>query len=69
MTVSPRLRLRSGWPVAEQELLWQELQQGIATLTSRGTHEVVPDSGHMIHQATPDVVIDAIAAMVEQLRR
>ncbi len=58
-----------GWPVAEQEQLWQELQQGIAMLSSRGAYEVVPDSGHMIHQAAPDVVVDAIAAMVEQLRR
>jgi len=28
----------------------------------------VPESGHMIHQAKPDVVIDAIAEMVERVK-
>ena len=57
-----------GWPIAEQEQLWQQLQQELAKLTSSGEQRVVPESGHMIHQAAPDVVIDAIAEMVERLR-
>jgi pimeloyl-ACP methyl ester carboxylesterase len=57
-----------GWPIAEQEQLWQQLQQELAKLTLSGEQRVVPESGHMIHQAAPDAVIDAIAEMVERLR-
>jgi pimeloyl-ACP methyl ester carboxylesterase len=58
----------AGWPIAEQEKLWQELQQELASLTPSGEQRRVPESGHMIHQAAPEVVIDAIAEMVERLR-
>jgi len=58
-----------GWPITEQEQLWQQLQQELAKLTPSGEQRRVPDSGHMIHQAAPKVVIDAIAEMVERLRR
>ena len=57
-----------GWPITDQEQLWQQLQQELAELTSSGEHRVVPESGHMIHQAAPDAVIDAIVEMVERLR-
>jgi hypothetical protein len=33
-----------------------------------GEQRRVPESGHMIHQAAPDVVVAAIADMVERLR-
>jgi pimeloyl-ACP methyl ester carboxylesterase len=59
----------AGWPVEEQEQLWQEEQQQLAHLTPHGEQRRVPESGHMIHQAAPDVVVAAIADMVEQLRR
>jgi pimeloyl-ACP methyl ester carboxylesterase len=58
-----------GWPIAEQEQLWQGLQQELTKLTPAGEQRIVPESGHMIHQAAPDVVIAAIAEMVDQLRR
>jgi pimeloyl-ACP methyl ester carboxylesterase len=58
----------AGWPVKEQEELWQKLQQELAHLTPTGEQRRVPESGHMIHQAAPDVVVAAIADMVERLR-
>ena len=58
----------TGWPVEEQEHLWQELQQKLAHLTPEGEQRRVLESGHMIHQAAPDVVVAAIADMVERLR-
>ena len=57
-----------GWPIEEQEQLWQQLQEDLAKLTPSGEQRVVPESGHMIHQAKPDVVIDAIAEMVERAK-
>src|SRR5215213_2514084 len=58
----------AGWPVSEQEQLWQQLQEDLAKLTPSGEQRVVPDSGHMIHQAKPDVVIDAIAEMIARAK-
>ena len=43
-------------------------KQDLAKLTPSGEQRVVPDSGHMIHQATPDVVVAAIAEMVERAK-
>ena len=58
----------AGWPVKEQEQLRQQLQQELAKLTPSGEQRVVPGSGHMIHQAAPDVVVAAIADMVERAK-
>ena len=58
----------AGWPIVEQERLWQQLQEDLAKLTPSGEQRVVSESGHMIHQAKPDVVIDAIAEMVERTK-
>jgi pimeloyl-ACP methyl ester carboxylesterase len=58
-----------GWPVAQQERLWQRLEQDMATLTPQGAERVVAGSGHMIHQAKPYVVVEAIAELVDRLRR
>lgn len=57
-----------GWPVAAQEELWQRLEKELSHLTPTGEERTVPGSGHMIHQAQPQVVIDAIAEMVNQIR-
>lgn len=56
-----------GWPIDEQEQLWQEMESAMATLTSKGSERTVPGSGHMIHQARPDVVVAAIKALVDEL--
>jgi pimeloyl-ACP methyl ester carboxylesterase len=58
----------SGWPIAEQEQLWQGLEKAMARLTSKGQERTVPDSGHMIHQAKPDLVVAAIKELIDQLR-
>jgi pimeloyl-ACP methyl ester carboxylesterase len=57
----------SGWPIAEQEQLWQELEKNMANLTAQGQERTVPDSGHMIHQARPELVVAAIEELVDQL--
>ena len=58
----------AGWPVAQQEQLWQGLQQAMATLTPRGTQKDVADSGDIIQLAKPEVVVAAIKELVDQLR-
>jgi pimeloyl-ACP methyl ester carboxylesterase len=58
----------AGWPLAQQEALWQKLEAELAKSTPEGQEEVVTDSGHMIHQAQPSVVVGAIKEMVEYIR-
>jgi len=40
--------------------LWPELQADLATLSTEGTHRVVTDSGHFIHEDNPTAVVAAI---------
>ena len=46
----------------------REMQQSLVGLSSQGRQVMVPNSGHMIQLEQPGVVIDAIHAIVEQLR-
>ncbi len=46
----------------------QELQQELASLSTQGRQIIVKDSGHYIQWDQPKVVVDAIQAIVEQVR-
>ena len=50
--------------VEETNKAWLEL----ASLSTRGTNARVPGTGHYIHQERPQVVIDAIEAVVRETR-
>ena len=47
---------------------WQTLQRDLLKLSSHSTQIVAEKSGHYIHRDQPQVVIDAIRAMVDQVR-
>ncbi len=48
---------------------WTQLQAGVAAGARRGRHVVVPGAGHAVHVDRPNVVTDAILAIVEEVRR
>jgi pimeloyl-ACP methyl ester carboxylesterase len=48
---------------------WQQMQEELAHLSSRGTHVVAKGSGHYIQLDRPGVVIDAVRHVVEQARQ
>ena len=49
--------------------IWpMELQEDLATLSENGTHIIVEDSGHYIHNDQPEVFIDAVQEVVEAAR-
>lgn len=50
------------------ELIWQELQQSTANISSDSTFEIVKSSGHDIHIYQPQVVVEAIHQVVEKCR-
>jgi pimeloyl-ACP methyl ester carboxylesterase len=53
-------------PIArDRERIWQQLQDELALLVPNAKHLVVRDSGHVIQQERPEVVIDAILQVVE----
>ena len=44
--------------------IWVELQKEWALISSRSTHIMADESGHLIHHDQPDLVIDAIRQVV-----
>jgi len=46
----------------------QEMQKEMASFSTQGQQVIATESGHMIHYNQPDLVIDAIQSIVEQVR-
>jgi len=46
----------------------QDMQQDLVSLSTQGKQVIATESGHLIQYDQPDLVIDAIRSMVEQLR-
>jgi pimeloyl-ACP methyl ester carboxylesterase len=57
-----------GWPIAEEEVLFQQLQMDIVRLVPGARHVVAEESRHDIHQEQPDLVIVAITDVVAAVR-
>lgn len=57
----------SGWPVAEQERLWQELQRSLVALEPAARQIIATESGHSIHYEQPELVVDVILGMIDAL--
>jgi pimeloyl-ACP methyl ester carboxylesterase len=53
---------------AAYEQAWQTMQAELAALSLNGRRLVAAQAGHMIHHEQPEVVVDAIRAVVEQAR-
>jgi pimeloyl-ACP methyl ester carboxylesterase len=47
---------------------WEKMQEELAHLSTRGTRTIAKNSGHYIQIDRPDVVIDAVHSVVEQVR-
>jgi pimeloyl-ACP methyl ester carboxylesterase len=48
---------------------WENLQEELVHLSTRGTQTIAKNSGHYIQLDRPDVVIDAIRKVVDQSRQ
>jgi pimeloyl-ACP methyl ester carboxylesterase len=57
-----------GWPMEREEQLLRDLHEEIAHLVPNGRHLIAEGSGHDIHQERPDLVVEAINAVVEAVR-
>src|SRR5204863_5125873 len=56
------------WPTAKVEALWRSLQESLARLSPKSTLLVATASGHRIHQEQPELVANAIHAVVDPSR-
>jgi pimeloyl-ACP methyl ester carboxylesterase len=52
----------------EQVARWEELQADLSTLSSNSSSIRVADSGHLVQNDQPNVVIDAVRQVVEAVR-
>ena len=48
---------------------WCDLQKDLATKSTRGKRVVAEKSGHMIIFEQPEIIVDAVREMVEQIRQ
>jgi pimeloyl-ACP methyl ester carboxylesterase len=47
---------------------WEKMQEELAHLSTRGTQTIAKNSSHYIQSDRPDVVIDAVRSVVDQVR-
>lgn len=57
-----------GWPSEEMEAVMSRLQADTAGIVADSKHVVATKSGHNIHQDQPELVIEAIRAVVDAVR-
>ena len=55
------------WP-REAEAVWQELQAELVLLSERGIHLHAESGDHFVHCSDPQLVVRAIADVVDQVR-
>jgi hypothetical protein len=58
----------AAWPTARVEALWKTLQDGLAAGSPASVEIQAQHAGHRIHQDQPDLVADAIHAIVDPAR-
>jgi pimeloyl-ACP methyl ester carboxylesterase len=54
--------------VKPASVAWQKMQDELAKLSTRSTHIIAQNSGHFIQFDRPDVVIEAVRKVVDQVR-
>jgi hypothetical protein len=71
-----RISFDGGWSLsvrfersAAQEQLWQKLQADLASLVPDGRLVTAERSGHVIQKDQPELVIEAIEAVVDIVRQ
>jgi pimeloyl-ACP methyl ester carboxylesterase len=57
-----------GWPSEEMEAVMSRLQEDTASLVPDSRRVIATKSGHNIHQDQPELVIEAIRAVVDAVR-
>lgn len=48
---------------------WEKMQEELAHLSTRGTQQIAKNAAHYIQMDRPDIVVDAVRNVIDQLRR
>jgi pimeloyl-ACP methyl ester carboxylesterase len=61
---------RKSWPEEDDGFnkIWQELQADLVTKSSRGKQMIVEGSDHMVNLERPEIIVEAVHEMVNELR-
>ena len=52
----------------QHQEIWKQMHEEQATWSSQSQHKLVPDAGHYIQFDRPDIVIEAVLSVVENVR-
>lgn len=55
--------------VEQLEQTWRQMQRELAGLSSRSTHLIAENSGHLVNKDAPELLVQAIREMVIQIRQ
>jgi len=64
-----QLRTRNETAARERERIWAKLQEALTRLSSNATHMIAQGSGHSVLHQRPDVVVEGIRKIVDEVRR
>ncbi|MDZ5471684.1 alpha/beta hydrolase [Bacillus sp. 31A1R] len=51
----------------EMEEIWQEQQKKLLSLSSNSKHVIAQNSGHLIHQYEPELIVEEVKAVLDNL--
>ena len=57
-----------GLPIEESEVVWQELQRELATLSSNAVHLISKDGDHALPETDPAIIVEGIKKAVARAR-
>ena len=55
--------------IQQTDTIWQELQAELVNLSSRSQHIISTDSGHFMYWDQPELIIDAVCHVVNELQQ
>ena len=58
----------TGLPVEESEVVWQELQRELASLSSNTEHLISSDGNHALPESDPKIIVEGIKRAVAKVR-
>ncbi len=69
LTAASTLQGNNGSDAAQTAAkIWGELQAELAGLSTQSQHQIIPDSGHLLHFDQPDAIIVAVRRIVDQVQ-
>ncbi|MBP6869614.1 alpha/beta hydrolase [Candidatus Babeliales bacterium] len=69
MTIVDHMGMTTQDEIDEINRVWPELQADLVTKSSRGKQMIAENSGHLVPYNQPEIIVEAVREMVEELRK